>query len=71
MGIPSGSVAMNPPAVQEMQLQSLGWEEYSCQKNPMDRGAWRATAHGVKSTEHSCVTKRSTAHNIMIGAATC
>ena len=24
---------------------SLLW--YSCQKNPMDRGAWRATVHGV------------------------
>ena len=21
--------------------------QYSCLKNPMDRGAWRATAHGV------------------------
>ena len=22
-------------------------EEYSCQENPMDRGAWQATVHGV------------------------
>ena len=21
--------------------------QYSCQENPMDRGAWRATVHGV------------------------
>ena len=32
----------------------LGWEsnwemalQYSCLENPMDRGAWRATVHGV------------------------
>ena len=38
-------------AMQEMQVQSLGWEDplekkmasplqYSCLENPMDRGAW-------------------------------
>ena len=43
---------------QEMWLQSLAWEDsleeemgnpfhYSCLENPMDRGAWRATVHGV------------------------
>ena len=47
MGIPSVSVVMNPPAMQEMQVQSLGWEEYSCLKSPMHRGAWRATVHGI------------------------
>ena len=41
----------NPPAIQEMQVQSLGWErspgeandnpfQYSFLENPMDRGAW-------------------------------
>ena len=40
----------NPPAVQETQIQSLGWEDplekgmaiysVSCLENPMDRGAW-------------------------------
>jgi len=24
--------------------------QYSCLKNPMDRGAWRATAHGVSKS---------------------
>ena len=46
-----GSVAMIPPARQEMKVLSLGWErspgegngnplQYCCLRNPMDRGAW-------------------------------
>ena len=44
------------PAMQETQVHSLGWEDrekdgypfqYSCLENSMDRGAWRATVHGV------------------------
>ena len=61
-GFLSDSVVKNPPAVQEsqeMQVWSLGQEDpleedmatyssqYSCLKNPMDRGAWQATAHRV------------------------
>ena len=45
-------------AMQEMRVQSLGWEDplekengnplqYSCLENPMDRGVWQATVHGV------------------------
>ena len=38
--------------MQEMWVQSLGWEEpleneVFCLGNPMDRGAWRAIVHGV------------------------
>ena len=44
--------------IQETWVRSLGWEgypgggngnplQYSCLGNPMDRGAWRATVHGV------------------------
>jgi len=44
--------------MQETQVLSLGQEDpmeeematplqYSCLENPMDRGAWRATVHGV------------------------
>ena len=57
----------NPPAMQEMQVRSLGGEEplkkgngnplqYSCLGDPMDRGAWWATVHGV--TEESDMTER-------------
>ena len=27
--------------------------QYSCLENPMDRGAWQATVHGVAKTEHA------------------
>ena len=44
--------------MQEIQVQSLGQEvspgqgndsplQYSCLENPMDRGTWQATVHGV------------------------
>ena len=31
--------------------------QYSCLENSMDRGAWRATAHGVKKTRDDRETK--------------
>ena len=48
----------NPTAMQETQVWSLGQNrpsgeghgnplQYSCLENPMDRGAWWATVHGV------------------------
>ena len=44
--------------MQQTWVLSLGWEDplekgngnllqYSCLENPMDRGPWKATAHGV------------------------
>ena len=33
--------------------------QYSCLENPMDRGAWRATVHGVTRVGHDLVTKPS------------
>ena len=51
----------NLPAMQEMQVQSLGREDplekegnplqYSSLENPMDRGAWRATVHRVTKSQ--------------------
>ena len=49
--------------IQEMQVQSLGWENSLEQgmaahssilawENPMDRGAWRATVHRVVRVGH-------------------
>ena len=31
--------------------------QYSCLENPMDKGAWRATVHGVARVGHDLVTK--------------
>ena len=50
------------PAMQETQVPSLGQEDplekgmanplqYSCLGDPMDRGAWRATVHGVAESD--------------------
>ena len=42
------------PPMEETRFRSLGWDDilenplqYSCLENPMDRGAWQATVHGV------------------------
>lgn len=47
--------------MQEMQIQFLGQEDppgdgngptqYSCQGNPMDRGTWHPTVHGVTKNQ--------------------
>ena len=34
--------------------------QYSCLENPMDKGAWWATAHGVSTVGHSWVTNTHT-----------
>ena len=31
--------------------------QYSCLENPMDRGAWQATVHGVTSVRRDLVTE--------------
>jgi len=31
--------------------------QYSCLGNPMDRGAWRATVHGVSKESNNLVTE--------------
>ena len=62
MGSPGGVVVKNPPAnVRDLGLiPKLGRSsggghgnplQYSCLENPMDRGAWRATVHGVAESD--------------------
>ena len=64
-GFPDGTMVENPPAVQKtevMRVRSLGWGrspregngnplQYSFPENPMDRGAWQATVHGVTKSQ--------------------
>ena len=38
--------------------------QYSCLENPMDRGAWRATVHGVTKSQNHCTSKHSTARSL-------
>ena len=61
-GFPGGSVVKNPPAnaVDVGLIPGLGRSpgegngnpfHYSCLGNHMDKGAWRATAHGVAKSQ--------------------
>ena len=56
----------NLPAMQETQVQFLGWEDplengnplqYFCQESPMDRRAWCAAVHAVTKVRHDLATK--------------
>ena len=58
MGFPGGTVVKNSPANAGDMGSVPGWGrspevgndnplQYSCLENSMDRGAWRATFHGV------------------------
>ena len=58
VGFPSGSVVKNPPTNtgETGSIPGSGRSpgegngnplQYSCLKNPMDRGAWQVTLHGV------------------------
>ena len=68
MGFPDGSVVKNPPA----NAGDLGFIPgsgrspgegngnplwYSCLENPVDRGNWQATFHGVARLGHNLATK--------------
>ena len=69
MGFPGGSVVKNPPASAEDvgSIPGSGKSpeegngnsvQYSCLGNPIDRGAWWTTVHGVAS--ESDTTERLT-----------
>ena len=62
MGFPDGSVVKNLPASAGDVGSTLGLGrspgegngnplQYSCLGNPMDRGAWWATVHGVAQSQ--------------------
>ena len=62
IGCPEGSAVKNLPAKQEPtgSIPGSGRSpeegnvyplQYSCLENPMDRGAWQATVHGVGKSQ--------------------
>ena len=68
MSFPDDSVVKNGPAMQETQVRSLGREDLLGKemathasilvwKNPVGKGAWQGTAHGVKRVRHDLATE--------------
>ena len=68
MGFPSASMVKKPPANAENVCSIPGLRrspgegngnslQYSCLGNPMDRGAWQATVHGVPRVGHNLMSK--------------
>ena len=47
------NVGREDPLEKEMATHS----SYSCLENPMDRGAWQPTVHGVARVRHDLATK--------------
>ena len=69
MRFPGGSVIKNPPANAGdlNSIPGLGRSpgegngnplQYSCLRNPMDRGSWQATPWGCKRIGHDLPTKQ-------------
>ena len=78
-GFPCGSVIKNLPAIQETEdMDSVpglggspgGWNgnplQYSCQENPMDKGAWQATVDGVTKSQTKLSNWAHT-HKVIVG----
>ena len=74
-GFPGGSVVKNPPA-NAVDARDVGFIpgsgrplggrnsnplQYSCLENPMDRGVWWATVHGVARRQTQLSTHASNA----------
>ena len=69
MGFPTGSVVNSPPAIAGNAGSGVGLGrsvgegsgnslQYSCLGNPMDRGAWWATVHGIVKELDMTATKQ-------------
>ena len=75
MGFPGGSVVKNPPAMKEMPVLSLGWEDpleegmathssILAWRIPVDTGAWWATVH--RATKSWTQLKQPSTHMHML-----
>ena len=65
----------NPPAMQETLVQSLGWDDslekemathssILARKNPINRGVWQGTVHGVTKSRTQLSNFTFTFNNI-------
>ena len=74
VGLPCGSVVKNPPANAEGTGSIPGsgrspgegngnLRQYSCLGNPMDRGAWQASVHGVAKESDMTLRLKSNNNN--------
>ena len=57
LSAPAGDAGLIPGSGRSPGEGNCNPLQYSCLGNPMDRGAWWATAHGVTSVRHDLVTK--------------
>ena len=66
VGFPYSSVSKESACNSGNWVRFLGWgdplekemaTQYSCLENPMDRGAWQATVHGVAKVGHDLANK--------------
>ena len=68
-GFPGGSAVKNPPGNAGDMGSNTGSGrspregngnplQYSCLENPMDKGAWWATVHGITTVGHNLATKQ-------------
>ena len=53
----AGDLGLNSGSERYLEKGNGNPFQYSCLKNPMNRGAWRATVHGVARVGHIRVTK--------------
>ena len=52
-------ISMNRPTMESRPYEFLLQLQYSCLENPMDRGAWWATVHGIARVRYDLATKLS------------
>ena len=78
LGSPSGSAAKSSLAMQRLRFSPWAGKipgggrgspcQGSCLQNPMDRGAWWATVHGVAESDRSTVTEYAQMHGLLLSS---
>ena len=58
----SGDVGSVPGSGRSPGRRNSNSLQYSCQENPMERGAWWSTVHGLQRIRHHLVTEHVCMH---------